>query len=503
MLIESENNHYLNTAYTSLISGKHFNQKQRDIIKRACENGYQDAYLNRLASGDFNADQMEVLYVLFSTKQPIRTKYPHVLNMLLHDDFDSEQMEQAKLGIINVLDENCILYYLKKEYNAAQMYEIRDGIEKGLFKEDIDLYAKPYTPVVKMEASKNILLFRHDRLLVESYFDYDELIYKVIADSLLKNLSMDQINYGLNCLDITPEYKHGEDELHLSLNDVLTGFTNGLTIEDANTIYDRNFSHSKLYSLMSFYCEYYDSDYLEVLKTLSSGLYDLGMKTGSEEMLQQLYQSYQVFLEENTILNDPSIDESYLQKKTEDFIENVMDMLKDAIPEFTNMELLDSDLYKKKIGSVCSNKELFFKIKTTVLSSTILQKYFNVSQAEFDLYKVMDNIYRNKYNDLITNRDDILNILHPYKYLDEIGNDLIETYSADRRNKVFEHIKNGSRIEVQITSEDEYYIKSIQFKTSKGNYEIEGKAFMAYLFNHPNILPPQKTQGVQHNARQV
>lgn len=501
-MIESENNYFLNTAYTSLISGKHFNQKQRDIIKRACENGYKEAYLNRLASGEFNADQMEVLYVLFSTKQPIRTKYPHVLNMLLHGDFESEQMEQAKLGIINALDENCILYFLKKEYNGAQMYEIRDGIEKGLSKEDVDLYAKPYTPVVKMEASKNILLFRKDHLLVTSYLDYDEFIFKVIADGLLKNLSKEQIDYGLKTLDITPNYKHGEDELHLSLNDIVKGFTNGLTIDDANIIYDRNFSHSKLYALMSYYCEYYDFDYLQVLKTLSSGLYDLGMKTGEEEMLQQLYQSYQVFLEENAIF-DPSIDESYLQKKTEDFIENVMNMFKDSTPEFTNMELLDRDLYRKKIGSVCSNKELFFKIKTTILSSTILQKYFNVEQHRFDMYKVMDHIYRNKYDDLITNRDDILTMLHPYKYLDEIGDDLIETYSADRRNKVFEHIKNGSRIEVQITSENEYYIKSVQFKTSKNSYEIEGKAFMNYLYHHPDILPPQKMKGMQYNARQV
>ena len=254
---------------------------------------------------------------------------------------------------------------------------------------------------------------------------------------------------------------------------------------------------------MSYYCEYYDSDYLQVLKTLSSGLYDLGMKTGEEEMLQQLYQSYQVFLEESAILNDPSIDESNLQKKTEDFIENVMNMFKDSTPEFTNMELLDRDLYRKKIGSVCSNKELFFKIKTTILSSTILQKYFNVEQHRFDMYKVMDHIYRNKYDDLITNRDDILTMLHPYKYLDEIGDDLIETYSADRRNKVFEHIKNGSRIEVQITSENEYYIKSVQFKTSKNSYEIEGKAFMNYLYHHPDILPPQKVKGMQYNARQV
>ena len=68
--------------------------------------------------------------------------------------FNSKQMCQIRYGLEENLD---VSIYAKEEFNWKQMYEIRIGLEDGL---DISIYAKPEFNAFQMEQIREYLLRR-------------------------------------------------------------------------------------------------------------------------------------------------------------------------------------------------------------------------------------------------------------------------------------------------------------------------------------------------------
>lgn len=58
-------------------------------------------------------------------------------------DFDSEQMEEARLGFENGLNLEQVSLYYKPEYTWSQMDRAMEGFENGLTLEQVSFYYKP------------------------------------------------------------------------------------------------------------------------------------------------------------------------------------------------------------------------------------------------------------------------------------------------------------------------------------------------------------------------
>lgn len=94
-------------------------------------------------------------------------------------DFDSEQMEEARLGFENGLTQEQVELYYKPEYTWSQMSVAENGFENGLTLEQVSLYYKPeYTweqMLMAMEGFKNGLTLEQVALYYKPEFDYGQM----------------------------------------------------------------------------------------------------------------------------------------------------------------------------------------------------------------------------------------------------------------------------------------------------------------------------------------
>lgn len=140
---------------------------------------------------DFDSEQMEEARLGFENGLTLEQ-----VSLYYKPEFTWKQMKQARKGFENSLTKEQVLLYYKSEFHSVYMSEARLGFENGLTLEQVSLYYKPEYNVVQMYIAREGF---------ENGLTQGEILSKLEAsestgDSSLEDFSKEENSLGFSDL---------------------------------------------------------------------------------------------------------------------------------------------------------------------------------------------------------------------------------------------------------------------------------------------------------------